>query len=144
MKLIRVFFVMFLTAFTLTSCENDDDDTVGPEIQILNIEDNQEFKFGEDLVMYFLFKDQVGMDAYRYEVYAKDYTNKSFMFENTIEFQGYFTQLEEVRTIVLPSKTAVEDYQEGEYLIKITASDIRGNLSEHYKTINIFYPEAED
>lgn len=117
---------------------------MGPEIQILNIEDNQEFKFGEDLVMYFLFKDQVGMDAYRYEVYAKDYTNKSFMFENTIEFQGYFTQLEEVRTIVLPSKTAVEDYQEGEYLIKITASDIRGNLSEHYKTINIFYPEAED
>ncbi len=144
MKLIRVFFVMFLTAFTLTSCENEDVDTVGPEIQILNIEDNQEFKFGEDLVMYFLFKDQVGMDAYRYEVYAKDYTNKSYMFENTIEFQGYFTQLEEVRTIVLPSKTAVEDYQEGEYLIKITASDIRGNLSEHYKTINIFYPEAED
>lgn len=144
MKVFKTFVVLFVAACTITSCENEKIDTEGPEVQILNIEEDQEFYFGEELVMHLLFKDQVGMDAYRYEIFAKDYTERSFMYRNTIELRSYYTQLEEFRSVLLPKKTTIEDYQEGEYLIKITASDIRGNLSEHFKTINIFYPETAD
>jgi len=145
MKCIKSLTVLFLTIFTLNSCDSKDADTVGPTAEITNIEENQEFKFGENLVMYFKFTDQTGMNEYKYEIYAKDYTHKSFMYENHIEFEGYYTELSEIQTVVLPTKSAseIQNHQEGEYLIKITTADVLGNISTHYKTINIFYPPEE-
>src|SRR5690554_8234769 len=145
MKCIKSLTVLFLTIFTLNSCDSKDADTVGPTAEITNIEENQEFKFGENLVMYFKFTDQTGVNEYKYEIYAKDYTQKSFMYENEIKLESYYTELSEVQNVLLPEKSASEsqNYQEGAYLIKVSAGDILGNLSIYYKTINIVYPEDE-
>lgn len=145
MKFTKLLIVAFLATFSLSSCSKEDPDTVGPEIEITNIEENQEFKFGKNLVMHFKFTDQTGMFEYEYEIYAKDYTPKEFTAKKHFEFEGYYTELSEAQSVLLPAKSATEsqNYQEGEYLIKVTAADILGNLSTYYKTINIVYPEDE-
>lgn|SRR5690554_980661 len=144
MKIIKPLIVLFLAAFTLNSCNNGDPDTVGPTTEITNITEGQEFKFGENLVMHFRFTDQTGMNRYEYEIYAKDYTPESFAPDKKyIEKEGHYTELSEFRAMLLPEKSATENYQEGEYLIEVTAADILGNISTYYKTINIVYPEDE-
>ncbi|HLW63408.1 MAG TPA: DUF4625 domain-containing protein [Flavobacterium sp.] len=145
MKFTKLLIVVFLATFSLSSCSKEDPDTVGPAVEIINIEENQEFKFGENLVMYFKFTDQTGVNEYKYEIYAKDYTQKSFMYENEIKLESYYTELSEAQSVLLPEKSASEsqNYQEGAYLIKVSAGDILGNLSIYYKTINIVYPEDE-
>lgn len=145
MKIIKPLIVLFLAAFTLNSCNDGDPDTVGPTTEITNITEGQEFKFGENLIMYFKFTDQTGINEYEYKIYAKDYTHDSFMYDNHIELASYYTTLEEARSVLLPEKSNSEsqNYQEGEYLIEVTAADILGNISTYYKTINIVYPEDE-
>lgn len=144
MKVLKSLVLTFVLAFVVSSCSDENPDTVGPHTEILNIEDHQEFKFGETLVMHFKFTDQTGMYEYKYELYAKDYTPQSFEYENHIIYDAFFTERNEVRSIVLPEKSPSEIYQEGEYIIKVQAADINQNKSTYYKPIYIYYPEVED
>lgn len=144
MKLLKSIGLFFVLASVFISCSDEEPDTVGPEIQITNIIDNQEFKFGENLVMRFKFTDQTGMYEYKYELYAKDYTTKSYDYENHIIYDTYFTERNDVQSILLPEKTPTEIYQEGEYVIKVQASDVNQRISTYYKYINIYYPEVAE
>lgn len=140
MKVFKHLVVLFLLTISLVGCNDEEPDTVGPTIEIVNIPDNKEYKFGENLVMHFKFTDQSGMYEYKYEIYAKDFTNQSFVYEKHIEFETYYTELKEAQSISLPAKSPSETYQEGEYLIKVQASDINQKVSTYYKPIKITYP----
>ena len=134
---------MLATAFV--SCNDDDPDTVGPTIEITNISDNQEFKFGKDLVMNFKFTDQTGVYEYAYEIYSKDFLPNGFSVpQKVITFEGYFNEKTDNQTVILPEKSATETYAEGDYIIKVQASDINQIVSTYYKPIRIVYPETQE
>lgn len=136
--------LLLTTAFTFIGCNDEDPDTVGPTIEITNIPDNKEFKFGEDLFMNFKFTDQTGVYEYAYEIYAKEFSPKEFKVDQKlIELPGYYTEITEKQTVILPAKSETETYTEGEYIIKVQASDINQIVSTYYKTIKIVYPTEE-
>lgn len=142
MKLLKQ--LLLLSLITLfVGCDDNEGDTVGPTIEITNIKDNAAYKFGETIVMKFKFKDQTGFYEYKYELYAEDFTSDSFTAEKYFFFDGFYTELEEAKSILLPEKSTNKQYKEGKYLIKVTAADIHQNLSIYYKPIEITYPVAE-
>lgn len=131
------------TAFV--SCNDEDPDTAGPTIEITNISDNQEFKFGEDLVMNFMFTDQTGVYEYAYEIYSKDFLPQEFKVNQKLfALGGYFTEINQIQTVILPEKSPTETYAEGDYIIKVQASDINQRVSTYYKPIRIVYPETQE
>lgn len=140
MKFFKQLSVLFLITALFIRCNDENPDTVGPTIEMANIPDNKEYKFGENLIMNFKFTDQTGLYEYKYEIYAKDYTEKSFETNKHIVLNGYFTQVSETQTVLLPEKTVSTVYQEGDYLIKVQASDINQRVSTFYKPIKITYP----
>lgn len=146
MKFFKQISLLFLltTAFTFVGCNDEDPDTVGPTIEITNIPDNKEFKFGEDLFMNFKFTDQTGVYEYAYEIYSKDFLPNEFTVEEKlINLQGYFTEINQKQTVILPAKSATETYAEGDYVIKVQASDINQRITTYYKPIRIVYPVTE-
>lgn len=139
-------FLLLATAFTFIGCNDEDPDTVGPTIEITNIPDNKEFKFGEDLGMHFKFTDQSGVYEYAYEIYAKEFSAKEFKVNQKLfDLQGYFTEINQIQTVILPEKStnANENYAEGDYIIEVKASDINQRITTYYKPIRIVYPVAE-
>lgn len=145
MKFLKQISVFFLLATAFVSCNDEDPDTAGPTIEITNISDNQEFKFGENLVMHFKFTDQTGVYEYSYEIYAKEYTPKEFsVSQKLITFEGYFNEKTDNQTVILPEKSPTETYAEGDYIIKVQASDINQRVSTYYKPIRIVYPETQE
>lgn len=146
MKFFKQISLLFLltTAFTFVGCNDEDPDTVGPTIEITNIPDNKEFKYGEDLVMNFKFTDQTGVYEYAFEIYSKDFLPKEFKVNQKIfDLGGYFTEINKIQTVILPAKSANETYAEGDYVIEVKASDINQRVTTYYKPIRIVYPAAE-
>ena len=146
MKFFKQISLLFLltTAFTFVGCNDEDPDTVGPTIEITNIPDNKEFKFGEDLFMNFRFTDQSGVYEYAYEIYSKDFFPKEFKVnQRYFDLQGYFTEINQKQTVILPAKSPTETYAEGDYVIEVKASDINQRITTYYKPIRIVYPVAE-
>lgn len=147
MKFFKQISLLFLltTVFTFVGCNDEDPDTVGPTIEITNIPDNKEFKFGEDLFMNFRFTDQTGVYEYSYEIYAKEFSPKEFKVTRKLfDLQGYYTEINQKQTVILPAKSATEPlYAEGDYIIEVKASDINQRMTTYYKPIRIVYPAAE-
>ena len=146
MKFFKQISLLFLltTVFTFVGCNDEDPDTVGPTIEITNIPDNKEFKYGEDLFMNFKFTDQTGVYEYAYEIYSKDFLPNEFTVEEKlINLEGYFTEINQKQTVILPAKSATETYAEGEYIIKVQASDVNQRITTYYKPIRIVYPATE-
>lgn len=140
MKILKPLIVLFLLPVSFISCNDDGPDKEGPTIEIKNIADNTEYKFGANLVMEFKFTDQTGVYEYKYEIYTKDFSNDSFSYDKHITFSSYYTLAEDKQSMFLPEKSEREIYQEGDYLIKVQASDINQNVSTYYKPIKIVYP----
>ncbi len=146
MKFFKQISLLFLltTAFTFVGCNDEDPDTVGPTIEITNIPDNKEFKYGEDLFMNFRFTDQTGVYEYAYEIYSKDFLPKEFKVnQRHFDLQGYYTEINQMQTVILPAKSATETYAEGDYVIEVKASDINQRITTYYKPIRIVYPATE-
>ena len=144
MKFFKQIALLFLITTALVSCNSEDPDKVGPTIEITNIPDGKEFKFGEDLIMNFKFTDQSGVYEYAYEIYSKDLLPKEFKVnQRLISLQGYFTEINQIETVLLPEKSATQTYAEGEYIIEVKASDINQIVSTYYKPIKIVYPPTE-
>lgn len=146
MKFFKQISLLFLltTAFAFVGCNDEDPDTVGPTIEITNIPDNKEFRYGEDLVMNFKFTDQTGVYEYAFEIYSKDFLPKEFKVNQKIfDLGGYFTEINKIQTVILPAKSANETYAEGDYIIEVKASDINQRVTTYYKPIRIVYPAAE-
>lgn len=146
MRFFKQISLLFLltTAFTFVGCNEEDPDTVGPTIEITNIPDNKEFKFGEELGMILKFTDQTGVYEYAYEIYAKEFSPKEFKVnQKHFDLDGYFTEISQIQTVILPSKTEKETYAEGDYIIEVKASDVNLRMTTYYKPIRIVYPAAE-
>lgn len=146
MKFFKQISLLFLltTVFTFVGCNDEDPDTVGPTIEITNIPDNKEFKYGEDLFMNFRFTDQTGVYEYAYEIYSKDFLPKEFKVnQRHFDLQGYYTEINQKQTVILPAKSATETYAEGDYIIEVKASDINQRITTYYKPIRIVYPATE-
>lgn len=145
MKLLKSIGLFFVLASVFISCSDEEPDTVGPEIQITNITDNQEFKFGENLVMHFKFTDQTGVYEYSYEIYSKDFLPNQFKVNRKLfDLNGYFNEIDQMQTVLLPEKSPTETYAEGDYIIEVKASDINQIVSTYYKPIRIVYPEVAE
>ena len=145
MKILKKISLLFLLTTAFVSCNDDKPDTVGPEVEITNIPDNKEYKFGETIVMNFEFRDKVGMYEYEYKLYAEENTSNGFTTENYVDLQpSFYSTYNKIHTIALPEKSAKATYQEGDYVIKVQASDINQNVSVYYKPIRIVYPETEE
>jgi len=140
MNFIKKLSLLFLFSIAFVSCDNADPDTIGPTVEITNIPDNKEYKFGETITMALLFKDQTGVFEYQYKLFAREYTSDSFDVTADVVLNGFFTELSEVKSIHLPAKLPNEVYQEGDYIIQIKAADINNNISTYIKPIKIVYP----
>lgn len=140
MKFFKLLTVLSIIATVFVGCNDEEPDTDGPVIEITNIQDNKEYKFGENLMMKFKITDQTGLYEYKYEIYAKEFTPKSFTAEKHVIFEGAYTELNESQSVQLPEKTPTVSYQEGDYLIKVQASDVNQRVSTYYKPIKITYP----
>lgn len=140
MKFFKLLIVLSIIATVFVGCNDEEPDTKGPTIEITNIADNREFKFGDNLTMKFKFTDETGIYEYKYEIYAKDFTKESFTAEKHIILEGFFSELSESQSVQLPERTPTVSYQEGDYLIKVQASDINQRVSTYYKPIKITYP----
>lgn len=140
MKFFKKIGLLFLLAVSFVSCNDEDPDTVGPTIEITNIPDNKEYKFGETITMALKFTDQTGVFEYQYKLYAKDNVTEGFNVNSSIVLDGYFTDLSEAKSIHLPTKLPNEVYHEGDYIIEIKAADIYKNISTYIKPIKITYP----
>ena len=146
MKFFKQISLLFLltTAFAFVGCNDEDPDTVGPTIEITNFPDNKEFKYGEDLFMNFKFTDQTGVYEYAYRIYSKESLPKEFTVDQRrFDLQGYFNEINQTQTVILPAKSATETYAEGDYIIEVKASDINQRITTYYKPIRIVYPAAE-
>lgn len=146
MKFFKQISLLFLltTVFTFVGCNDEDPDTVGPTIEITNIPDNKEFKYGEDLGLFFKFTDQSGVYEYAYEIYSKDFLPNEFKVnQRHFDLQGYYTEINQIQTVILPAKSDTETYAEGDYIIEVKASDINQRITTYYKPIRIVYPAAE-
>ena len=135
--------LLLIIMVVFTACEKDTYDNVGPEIDITNIKDNAVYNFGQTIVMKFNFKDESGIYEYKYEIYGEPTTKDSFMEEHHYTLNAFYTNLQEAKSILLPAKSDNETYQEGKYIIKVTAADINDNISVYYKPIQIVYPTKE-
>lgn len=140
MKFFKLLSILSIIATVFVGCDDDEPDTKGPTIEITNIADNKEFKFGDNLTMKFKLTDETGLYEYKYEIYAEDFTPKSFTAEKHIIFDSYFTELNESQSVQLPEKTPTVSYQEGNYVIKVQASDVNQRISTYFKPIKITYP----
>lgn len=141
MKFFKHISLLFLLTVSVVACNDEDPDTVGPTIEITNIPDNKEYKFGDDLIMNFKFTDQTGVYEYAYEVYSKDGLPKEFKVnQKHFDLQGYFTEINQIQTVLLPAKSATETYDEGDYIIEVKAADINQRITTYYKPIKIVYP----
>jgi len=144
MRFLKQMTLIFIAIFTFSACEKEEVDNVGPTIEITNIVDNQEFKFGDDLRMNFKFTDQTGVYEYAYELYSKDFLPKEFTVEQKVfDLNGSFKEISLQQVIILPAKTPSETFAEGDYVIKVQASDDHQIVSTFYKPIRIVYPTAE-
>lgn len=139
MKFLKLLSILFLTSTFILSCDKEDPDTTGPTIEINNITDGKAYKFGETLIMNFKFTDQSGIYEYQYHLYSKDDIEKGLDVKQHIFYEGYFTNLEETKTITLPTKGTTL-FQEGDYVIEVVATDIKQNMSKFIKPIKITYP----
>lgn len=142
MKFIKQISILFLVFVGLTACTKEELDTNGPTIEITNIPDNKEFKFGENLTMLIKLKSNYGVYEYQYEIHAKEFAANEFTVpKKHITFEGYFNEKDEVVTIILPEKSTTANFKEGEYVIKVWAGDINGKVTEYTKPIKITYPQ---
>lgn len=143
-KQISLFFLL-TTAFTFVGCNDEDPDTVGPTIEITNVLDNQEFKFGDELKMDIALNDPIGVLEYQVEVYKVEFTTNSFSYEKLVKIVNFTTDFTAYHGIFIPEKSdANTPYDGGDYLIKIMAADQLGNVSTYYKPIRIVYPETQE
>ena len=60
--------------------------------------------------------------------------------EKIFSLQGYFTEINQKQTVILPAKSDTETYAEGDYIIKVKASDINQRITTYNKPIRIVYP----
>jgi len=145
MRFFKQISLLFLltTAFTFVGC-NDDVDTAGPAIEITNVPDNKEFKFGSELKLDIHFNDPSGIVEYQIEIYKEDFTENSFVFTKLVKIVEFSTTFTVYQGILIPEKSENNlFYDEGIHIIKIAAVDYRGNISTYYKPIRIVYPAAE-
>lgn len=142
MRILKHLIVLFLLSISFVACNDEGPDGEGPIIEIINIPDNKEYKFGDDLIMNLKFTDRFGVYEYQYQIYAKEYNPKEFTLSKPIyiNFEGYYNERTETQIIYLPAKSLSETYYEGDYVIEVKASDINQNVSTYYKPIKIVYP----
>ena len=146
MKFFKQISLLFLltTAFAFVGCNDDDADTAGPTIEITNVTDNKEFKFGSELKMDIHFNDPSGVVEYQVEIYKEDFTPNSFEFTKLVKIAAYSTDFTVYQGVLIPEKIEVDKlYDEGNHIIKIIAVDYKGNISTYFKPIRIVYPAAE-
>lgn len=142
MKLINKISIFFLAIGSLVSCTKEELDTAGPIINIVNIPDNKEYKFGDNLVMQIKLKSNIGVYEYQYEIYAKEFAANEFTVpKKHVTFEGYYNEKDEIVSVILPEKSATANFKEGEYVIEIVAADINQNTSKYFKPIKIVYPQ---
>lgn len=140
MRILKHLIVLFLLSISFVACNDEGPDREGPIIEITNIPDNKEYKFGDDLIMNFKFTDELGVYEYKYEIYADDFSKESFTYQKHIIFPTSYTLAEVTQSVLLPEKSPSETYYEGDYVIEVKASDINQNVSIYYKPIKIIYP----
>lgn len=146
MKFFKQISLLFLltTAFTFVGCNDEDPDTVGPSIEITNIPDNKEFKFGGELKMDIHFNDPNGVVEYQIEIYREDFTVNSFEFTKLVKIAAFSTDFTVYQGVLIPKEIENDKlYDEGSHIIKIIAVDYKGNISTYYKPIRIVYPATE-
>mgnify|MGYP000954763209 CR=1 FL=1 len=94
--------------------------------------------------MFFKFTDQTGVYEYAYEIYSKESLPDEFKVnQKRFDLDGYFTEIDQVQTVILPAKSEGKTYAEGDYIIEVKASDVNLRMTTYYKPIRIVYPAAE-
>ncbi|MDR2448689.1 MAG: DUF4625 domain-containing protein [Prevotellaceae bacterium] len=144
----KFFLYVAIFALTLAAC-SDDKDTTGPEIKLLQPENEAVFTRGDAISIVFDLADPSGVNAYKIDIhYAGDEHAHSHALDVTPAHEDeeeepwefleiYDDQKGKTSAHVEKTVTVPNDIHGGEYHLGILATDNEGNESQAYIDIDI-------
>lgn len=130
-----LFLLVVFTAFATVSC-NDEIDREGPSIELIKPTAQQVFKPSDKVFVSMRLKDDLGVRSYEIESYSTSHNYLDIKIEKLLAYHitdGIITD-----SFTLPNNEGVDtQLPDGEYVLKITAYDIKGHVSEFMTTYKV-------
>ncbi|MDR0546773.1 MAG: DUF4625 domain-containing protein [Dysgonamonadaceae bacterium] len=150
-KIYFVFFVLFL--FVTTSCDSDNEkDTSGPTITLIEPEKGEEYKAGDadGVHIEFDLADESGIEQYKIDIHdgsghSHSSTLKADAATIAWSYQKVYDDAKGLKNhhVHIHSEAIPEAAKLGDYHLMIYATDVLGNESFVYTTIKIVDHEVE-
>ncbi len=130
-----VFLLVVFSGLIFMSC-NDDKDTTGPSIEVINPTENKIYKPGDEVGIYMKLSDETNLAYYKYEAYSLEHNFLDVKKE--IELEYVITEIIVKHSFILPKYTNGNNLlPDGDYILKITAVDRYGNTSEFIRNFKV-------
>jgi len=143
MNIIKSILILAISSFAFVAC-SDNDDTEGPKIIIELPTDNTQYEYGDVITLRMTIEDEGGIEKFKYEVYPEDETGEKFEMKEEVELINYLTSFTDTYTIAIPSRpNNTSFYDDGNYILKVTATDFSKNQTVQQVRISISNEETE-
>ncbi|WP_372474440.1 DUF4625 domain-containing protein [Capnocytophaga sp. ARDL2] len=130
-KLNQLHWMFFALAFiALFSACTKEEVIIKPKVEIISPTPNTVFYYGEKVKMKLSFDDTDGIQAYSYGLIPQNLNGTNYDFEKKMSLGAFVTYFEIEHEIELPKKySATQNYDDGEYVLRIMAEDYKANLT---------------
>lgn len=146
---------LLFVSLLIVSCEKDDVDNTPPVINLVQPVTESEYHLGDTVPFECDFSDDVELNAYKVEIhYGEDHDHKSVVLDHDSEEGEEWTYTHNANfdlgetnvtvtltDIVVPDSIehngVMEPILEGEYHIGVYCTDVAGNQSEYFTTIDV-------
>src|SRR5690606_7392446 len=143
MNIIKSILILAISSFAFVAC-SDNDDTEGPKIIIELPTNNTQYEYGDVITLRMTIEDEGGIEKFKYEVYPEDETGEKFEMKEEVELINYLTSFTDTYTIAIPSRpNNTSFYDDGNYILKVTATDFSKNQTVQQVRISISNEETE-
>ena len=143
MNIIKSILILAISSFAFVAC-SDNDDTEGPKIIIELPTDNTQYEYGDVITLRMTIEDEGGIEKFKYEVYPEDETGEKFEMKEEVELINYLTSFTDTYTIAIQSRpNNTSFYDDGNYILKVTATDFSKNQTVQQVRISISNEETE-
>ena len=130
-----VFLLVVFSGLIFMSC-NDDKDTTGPSIEVINPTENKIYEPGDEVSIYLKLSDETSIAYYKYNAYSLEHNFLDVEEETKIDY--LLTETMVRHSFILPKYTNGNNLlPDGDYILKITALDRYGNRSEFIRNFKV-------
>lgn len=143
MKTIQSILILVISSFAFVAC-SDNDDTEGPKVIIELPTDDTQYNYGDVIFLRLNIEDKGGIEKYKYSILPEDETGEKFTIEEEIIIPQYLTSFSNLTPIQVPSQpNSASFYDDGNYILKVTATDFSKNQTVQQVRISISNEETE-